>query len=239
MIAHADLIAAPSRTNRLWHDWKYIFAGLAFFLPSLGFYLNSQANSASDEIVRVEPLEPQGLLGEQTNWLAVKVFDPATGEWRETTKGEVVPGEEFVAMDRLFKEYIYGWMPETHGEIDVKRLADAYRAFDPKDARRPTGDDVVYVFGQKLPRIGFQVLALVGSGETFRFQGRVYKTAEGGQPNTLRIIDTGETLAKAGGDPNPKPLNLMLTAKTAHRFHNASQCRPKTQEGGTDGYRYE
>lgn len=198
-------------------------------MPSLGFYLSSQADSASDELVRAEPLEPQGFLGEQTNWLAVKVFDPATGEWSETTKGEVVPGEELVAMDRLFKEYIYGWMSETHGEIDVTKLEDAYRAFDPKDARRPMSDDVVYVFGQKLPRTGFQVLSLVGPGETFRFQGRVYKTTEGSQPKTLRIIDKGEVLANAGGDPNPKPLNLMLTAQTAHRFPNAPQYRPKTQ----------
>lgn len=239
MIAHADCVEAPSRQNRLWHDWKYIFAGLAVFLPSLGFYLSSQANSASDEIVRAEPLEPQGFLGEQTNWLAVKVFDPATGEWRETTKGEVVPGEEFVAMDRLFKEYIYGWMSETHGEIDVTKLEDACRAFDPKHDRRPTGDDVVYVFGQKLPRTGFQVLSLIGPGETFRFQGRVYKTAEGSQSNTLRIIDTGETLAKVGGDPNPKPLPLILSAQTAHRFPNAPQYRPKTQEGAADVHRDE
>lgn len=83
------------------------------------------------------------------------------------------------------------------------------------------------------------MLALVETGETFRFQGRVYTTAEGSRPNTLRIIDTGETLAKAGGDPNPKPLNLMLTAQTAHRFPNAPQYRPQTQEGATDGHRDE
>ena len=239
MIAPADFVEAPLRTSRLWHDWKYIFAGLAVFLPSLGFYLSSQADSVNDEIVRAQPPEPQGFLGEQSNWLAVKVFGPATGEWRETTKGEVVPGEEFVAMDRLFKEYIYGWMSETHGEIDVTKLEDAHRAFDPKHNRHPTGDDVVYVFGQKLPRTGFQVLALVGPGETFRFQGRVYKTAEGSQPDTLRIIDTGETLAKAGGDPNPKPLNLMSSLRSQHRFPNAPQYRPKTQEGATDGNRDE
>jgi hypothetical protein len=115
MIAQADFVEAAPRTSRIWRDWKFILAGLAVFLPSLGFYLSSQPDSISDEIVRAAPLESQGFLGEQTNYLVVKVFDPATGEWKETTKGEVVPGEEFVAMDRLFKEYIYGWMSETHG----------------------------------------------------------------------------------------------------------------------------
>lgn len=239
MIVHAGCVKASSRTSRVWRYWKYIFAGLAVSLPSLGFYLSSQADSANDEIVRVEPLEPQGFFGEQTNWMAAKVFDPATGEWKEMTKGEVVPGEEFMAANTLFKEYIYDWMSEKHGGVDVAKLDDAYRAFDPKNDRRPTGDDVVYVFGQKPPRTGFQVLAMVGTGETFRFQGRIDKTAEEGQPNTLRIIDTGQTLAKAIGDPNPKPLNLMLTAKTAHRFPNAPQYRAKTQEGATDGHRDE
>lgn len=233
MIARAAQLPRIRQGGHIWHDWKLVFAGLLVFVPSLGFYRSSQWSR--DEIVRAEPLEPQGFFGEQTNWMAAKVFDPTTGEWKEMAKGEVVPGEEFVAANILFKEYVYGWMSEKHGDVDVTKLEDAYRAFDPKPVRRPTGDDVVYVFGQKLPRTGFQVLSLVGPGETFRFQGRVYKSARGSKPNTLRIIDTGETLAKAGGDPDPKPLNLMLTAQTAHRFPNAPQYRPKTQEGAEHG----
>ena len=201
---------------------------------SLCVYLYAQSNGLSSggdqEIIRADPLESQGFYGAQSNWMAAKVFDPATGEWNEMTKGDVVPGEEFVAANILFKEYIYGSMSEVHGEIDVTKLEDAYRAFDPKHDRQPTGDDIVYVFGQDLPRTGFQVLSLVAPGETFRFQGRIYKTADGSKPNTLRIIDTGETLARAGGDPNPKRRNLLLTPQTAHRFPNAPQYTPETSD---------
>ncbi len=59
-------------------------------------------------------------------------------------------------MKTLFKESIYGWISEKHGEVDLTKLEDGNRAFDPKNDRGRTGDDVIYVFGQDLPRTGFR-----------------------------------------------------------------------------------
>ena len=239
MIDKADTFGHSGVRHRK-RDWAYVFAGLAVLLPSFGFYMNSRRAEAPQleyEIPRAEPLKPRGFLGSQANSLVVRVFDPVSGEWRESTKKDVVPGEEFVAMSILFKEYIYGWMSELHREIDVTRLENASRGFDASNDRRPTADDVVYVFGQDLPRTGFQWLPTVGPGETFRFRGRVYETAEGSSPTMLRIIDTGKTLPRAGGDPDPKPLNLILSKQTQDRFPATTTRQPRTsdQEGAENG----
>ena len=199
----------------------------AVFLLGVGSYLYpKQSGPTAYEIGRANPPKHQGYL-DNPHWMLVEVFDPATGQWSEKRKDEALPGQEFVAMNMLFKQQLLGTWSNIHGEVDVSRLADAYRAFDPKNYRLPESGDVVYVFGQDLPRTGFNTLAYVRPGETFRFQGRIYKTEPGSQPDTLCIVDTGETLSKAGGDPNPKPISPFIVAL-------ASQ-KPPAREGKSNG----
>ncbi len=128
------------------------------FLLAIGSYLFPRQSGPSDyEIGREDRPKHQGFL-DNPHWILVQVFDPATGQWSQKRKDEALPGQEFVAMRMLFKQELLGTWSNIHGEVDVNRLEDAYRAFDPKNCRVPESDDIVYVFGQQLPRTGFNRL---------------------------------------------------------------------------------
>jgi hypothetical protein len=204
-------------------DWALlVVAPVAFLVGLVSYLFPEQSGPIAYEVACAAPPKHQGYL-DNPHWMLVKIFDPATGQWSEKRKDEAIPGQEFVAMKMLFKQEALGTLSNIHGEVDVSRLEDAYRAFDVKNYRLPKPDDVVYVFGQHLPRTGFNRLAYVGPGEAFRFQGRIYKTEPGNRPDTLRVIDTGETLSKAGGEPNPKPIDPIVLSL-------ASQAPPAREE---------
>lgn len=118
---------------------------------------------AALEYVRAE-LPQQGLL-DKPHWMLVEVFDPAAGTWEQRRKDHIKPGEEFRAMNLLFKQVMYDGLSEIHGEVDVNNMDDAYAAFDPGNVRNPTPDDVVYVLGEPLPKGGFHTLGYLGPNQ--------------------------------------------------------------------------
>ena len=201
-------------------SWQW-FAGPSVLLASLLFYFaNTSAESGSVgnilEYVRAE-LPQQGLL-DRPHWMLVEVFDPANGTWERRRKDHVEPGEEFRAVNLLFKQVMVDGLSEIHGEVDVKSLDNAYAAFAPENVRNPTPDDVVYVLGEQLPKGGFHMLEYLGPDQLFRFQGRIFKTKPGSRADTVCVIDTGATFASAGGDPDVKLPLMVRTAYTDKFF---------------------
>src|SRR5262249_45123636 len=133
------------------------------------------------------------------SYLRGKVFLPKTREWKDARLKEVGPGHEFVADNRLFKVLDQHRVAECP-EIDVSKLAEADRPFDPANWRVPNANDVVYVPGKDFPDSGHCLLSHVKPHRRFRFQGRYYFLQPGQALGRMDLIDTSRVDRPADED---------------------------------------
>lgn len=250
--SQARLDAWPERRGRFTHvrqnafaariaPWLEWTAGPVLLTCSLGFYFSvTQAGSigqpAADEATYLPAELPRYGLLDGPHSLLVEVFDPTSGGWESRRKDYVKPGEEFRALGILFKQAMHDGLSEIHEEIDIRLLDEAIRCYDAQRVRMPKPEDVVYVFGVSplggnLREYGFQVLRYVGAGKTFRFQGRLYRTEAVSDAGAIRVVDTGKTLAKPGGDPDAGPPEFLLTEYTQKFFPKSRLPKNLQPEG--------
>lgn len=191
MIRQADSVEVEvSPSNR--SGWAKCIGqcalSVALVVVAYLFYLSRQ-QPQTWEVERItEP--PRMYLFGTSPVLAVYVFSPETGEWTPVVRDKVRAGQEFIFSGSLCKQVGVGYA-EVYDQNDVTTLKDSYCVYDPHRSRIPTANDSVYVLDRKLPR-RFWPLAYVGPGERVHFQGRIYETEAGSEPNILVIRDTGE-----------------------------------------------
>jgi hypothetical protein len=92
-------------------------------------------------------------------------------EWQDALLKDVKPGQEFIADNYLYKIRT-PTIIEGCPEVDVAKIPDADRPFDPDNYRLPTEDDVVYVLGKEFPHSGHWLRRAVQPHHPFLFQGR-------------------------------------------------------------------
>jgi hypothetical protein len=105
--------------------------------------------------------------------LKVKVFLRERREWKNVLYRDVVPGQEFIVGNRLYRLHSAEGA-SLFPEIDVAKIPEADRSFDPANWRRPRANDVVYVLDELPdPSAPFhRQLCEVEPGQHFLFQGR-------------------------------------------------------------------
>ena len=124
-----------------------------------------------------------------------KVFQPETRQWMDAPFRDVRPGQEFVADGRLYKM----WRRDVTAaivDLDVRKIPDADRPYDPAACRIPKGDDVVLVLGDRYPDCGHWRLSHLRPGQRCLFQGRVYAIEDNGDPTTCKLVGTDLILGK-------------------------------------------
>ncbi len=128
------------------------------------------------------PLEPD---------MRVRAFSHDRREWADARLGDVQPGQEFVAHNRLY----HVLRPGVYAEdklLDVAGLEDADRPYDPRDCRTPKSRDVVYAYAADGKPLGHRLLANLDPGQKCVFQGLVYHIKPGPTPGTGKLVGNGE-----------------------------------------------
>lgn len=128
------------------------------------------------------PLEPN---------MRVRAFSHDRREWADARLGDVKPGQEFVAHNRLY----HVRRPDVYAEdklLDVAGLADADRPYDPRNCRTPKSRDVVYAYAADGRPLGHRLLANLDPGQRCVFQGLVYHIKPGPTPGTGTLVGNGE-----------------------------------------------
>ncbi len=121
----------------------------------------------------------------------VLVFSALTGEWQSKALREAEPESEFLFQGKLFRLRGKAGLIEWVTSIDVSKLADADRTFQPGNYRAPEGTDVIYVVGKDARHV---VLGAIQPGEKFAFQGRLFESKADPTGGGLLIQYTGNTL---------------------------------------------
>jgi hypothetical protein len=121
----------------------------------------------------------------------VQAFASRTGEWQSKSLREVEPEGEFLFQGKLFRLSGKAGLIEWVTSVDVSKLADADRTFQPGSYRDPEGTDVVYVVGTNARHV---LLGAIQPGQRFAFQGRLFEAKADPSGGGLLIQNTGNTL---------------------------------------------
>src|SRR5262249_1976788 len=76
--------------------------------------------------------------------------------------------------------------------LDVAKIPDADRPYDPRNCRPPMKHDVVYAFAGDGTPVGHRRLANLDPGQRCVFQGLVYHVRPGPTPGTCTLAGYGE-----------------------------------------------
>ena len=124
--------------------------------------------------------------------MRVRAFSHERREWADARLGDVKPGQQFVAHNRLH----HVLRPDVYAEdklLDVAGIPEADRPYDPRrDSRTPKSRDVVYAFGADGRPLGHRLLANLDPGQQCVFQGLVYHIKPGPTPGTGTLVGYGE-----------------------------------------------
>ena len=124
-----------------------------------------------------------------------KAFVPETRRWKDTLFREIQPGQEFIADNRLYKMWSRNVTAHLAG-LDVSRIPDADRTYDPANCRTPKANDVVLVLGDKYPNCGHWLLGHLKPGQRCLFQGCVYAIEADDDPGSCKLLGTDLLLVK-------------------------------------------
>jgi hypothetical protein len=100
-------------------------------------------------------------------------------------------GQEFIAHNRLFRVL----RPEVYAEdvlLDVAKIPEADRPYDPRNWRTPKSHDVVYAFSEDGQPLGHCLLGNMSPGQSCVFQGLIYYNKPGPNPGTCTLVGNGE-----------------------------------------------
>jgi Pretoxin HINT domain len=103
----------------------------------------------------------------------VLTFHAGRFEWKPSRLKEVAPEGEFLWKNGLYRVRGSARLLELVPELDVKKLPEADRSYDPSKVRDPVPNDVVWVMGENARHSTVKTLK---AGEKFAFQGRVFET---------------------------------------------------------------
>jgi SEC-C motif/Pretoxin HINT domain len=128
----------------------------------------------------------------------VKAFVHESREWKETQLKNVPIGVEFIAFNRLFKVL----EPDVYAEnaiLDVSKIPEADRPYNPHNCRTPKSHDVVYAFGENGEPPSHCLLGNLNSGQRCIFQGLVYYIKPGPTSGTCILVGNGEVDERPDG----------------------------------------
>ncbi len=135
---------------------------------------------------------------EWTKDTPVQIYNRLNGLWEDKTYGEVGPDMEFIVGG-----YVYATTPENgflflKPELDITKLAEADRTFDPANWRLPKPDDIVKVFRSDDPaqQKGHWLLKDVAPNSEVIFQGKVWSWELDLENQRFVVKDTGNVFAK-------------------------------------------
>lgn len=111
-----------------------------------------------------------------TNDLQVLAFDESQKSWRPMRLGQVAPRQEFQFDGHLYFLNLNRDVKENP-RVEVSRLAEADRGFEPDRRRSPESQDVVRFVDRDNRHWRHDVALTAGPGDRFVFQGIVYECA--------------------------------------------------------------
>jgi hypothetical protein len=123
--------------------------------------------------------------------LFVKAFQPDRREWADARLADVQVGQEFIAhncLHQIVRPNVYASYPL----VDMAKIPEADRPYDPLDFRTPKGRDVVDALRADGSPIGHRLLANLDPGQHCVFQGLVYHIQPGPTSGTAKIVGYGE-----------------------------------------------
>jgi hypothetical protein len=121
----------------------------------------------------------------------VRAFAHDRREWTYTRLADVKPDQEFIAdncLHKVLRPDVYATFPV----VDVAKIPEADRPYDPRDWRSPKGRDVVYAYGSDGSILGHRLLANLDPGQKCVFQGLIYHIKPGPTPGTGKLVGHGE-----------------------------------------------
>jgi hypothetical protein len=148
-----------------------LVAGTSQLLAQPSVPLKNQASTAAQQ-TNHSPSPTQAVLLPRSDE-EVLTFHAGRFEWKPSLLKEVAPEKEFLWKNGLYRVRGEARRLEYVPEIDVKKLPEADRSYDPSNARDPVPNDVVWVMGEDARHSTVKTLK---AGEKFAFQGRVFET---------------------------------------------------------------
>jgi hypothetical protein len=148
-----------------------LVAGTSQLLAQPSISLKNQASTAAQQ-TNHSPSPTQAVLLPGSDEEVLR-FNALRGEWKPALLKEVAPEGEFLWKNGLYGVRGSARLVEYVPELDVKKLPEADRSYDPSNVRDPVPNDVVWVMGENARHSTVKTLK---AGEKFAFQGRVFET---------------------------------------------------------------
>ena len=127
----------------------------------------------------------------------VQIYNRRNGQWETKTYGDVLPDTEF-----MVENVIYATTP-NHGllfakpELNITKLAETDRAFDPNNWRMPQPEDIVFLVKTSTDQQqGHWLLRDIKPGSHIVFQGREWTWNLDATQQHFVLKDTGNVLAR-------------------------------------------
>ena len=128
---------------------------------------------------------------------AVQIYNRRNGQWEAAVFGDVGNDMEFIVGDYVYATTEQGYF-FLKPEIDISKLAETDRSFDPDNWRVPKADDVVFLFKSVdgFQQKGHWLFTYVKPGSEIVFQGKVWRLEFDVANNELGVVDTGNVFAR-------------------------------------------
>lgn len=132
-----------------------------------------------------------------TEETAVQIYNRRNGQWEDAIFGDVGNDMEFIVGNYVYATTEQGYF-FLKPEIDISKLAETDRSFDPDNWRVPEADDVVFLF--KSPdgsqQKGHWLFTYVKAGSEIVFQGKVWRLEYDIANDEMGVVDTGNVFAR-------------------------------------------
>ena len=127
----------------------------------------------------------------------LKIYNRRNGQWEEAVFGDVGNDIEFIVGDYVYATTEQGYF-FLKPEIDINKLAETDRPFDPDNWRVPKADDVVFLFKSVdgSQQKGHWLFTYVKAGSEIVFQGKVWRLEYDIADDKMGVVDTGNVFAQ-------------------------------------------
>ena len=132
-----------------------------------------------------------------TEETAVQIYNRRNSQWEDAIFDDVGNDMEFIVGDYVYATTEQGYF-FLKPEIDIGKLAETDRPFDPDNWRVPKADDVVFLFKSVdgSQQKGHWLFAYVKAGSEIVFQGKVWRLEYDIANDEMGVVDTGNVFAR-------------------------------------------
>ncbi|MBE2199354.1 MAG: hypothetical protein IAE79_12140 [Anaerolinea sp.] len=194
------------QTNFLNRNWIALLLILVVLAVGVAFVANRSSDATRTVNAENAPAASSnsenpyaGILGpnDWTEETEVQIYNRRNGQWEDAVFGDVGNDMEFIVGDYVYATTEQGYF-FLKSEIDISKLGEADRPFDPDNWRVPEADDVVFLFKSVdgSQQKGHWLFTYVKPGSEIVFQGKVWRLEYDIANDEIGVVDTGNVFAR-------------------------------------------